>query len=108
MAFTNLQKASFDIQTDSHKFPTLTKFKNTASNTRFSFKNMNYFKLLYGLDIPHKSLNYKNLKIAVIDNISFYLRNIGAHFYLQKLFQDYTKRNCQVIVNNARSVQISQ
>jgi hypothetical protein len=38
---------------------------------------MNYFKLLYGLEIPHKSLNYKNLKMAVIviDNISFYLRN---------------------------------
>jgi hypothetical protein len=35
MAFTNLQKASFDIQTDSHKFPTLTKFKNTASNAFF-------------------------------------------------------------------------
>jgi hypothetical protein len=36
---------------------------------------MNYFKVLYGLDIPHKSLNYKNFKMAVIVNISFYLRN---------------------------------
>jgi hypothetical protein len=26
---------------------------------------MNYFKVLYGLDIPYKSLNYKNLKMAV-------------------------------------------
>jgi hypothetical protein len=34
---------------------------------------MNYFKLLHGLDILHKSLNYKNLKMAIIDNISFYL-----------------------------------
>jgi hypothetical protein len=55
---------------------------------------MNNFKLLYGSDIPHKSLNYKNLKITVTDDISFYLRNwliilyqyhiepfvIGAHF----------------------------
>jgi hypothetical protein len=36
---------------------------------------MNYFKFLYGLDIPHKSFNYKNLKMAVIDNISVYFRN---------------------------------
>jgi hypothetical protein len=36
---------------------------------------MNYLKVLYGLDIPHKSLNYKNLKMALIDNISFYLKN---------------------------------
>jgi hypothetical protein len=36
---------------------------------------MNYFKVLYGLDISHKSLNYKNLKMAVIDNIFLYLRN---------------------------------
>jgi hypothetical protein len=36
---------------------------------------MNYFKVLYGLDIPNKSLSYKNLKMAVIDSISFYLRN---------------------------------
>jgi hypothetical protein len=46
-----------------------------------------------GLDIPHKSLNYKNFKMKVIDNIFVYLRNwliiylyhinpvvIGAHF----------------------------
>jgi hypothetical protein len=36
---------------------------------------MSYFKVLYGLDIPHKSLNYTNLKMEVIDNIFFYLRN---------------------------------
>jgi hypothetical protein len=35
---------------------------------------MNNFKSLYGVDIPHKSLNYKNLKMAVID-IFFNLRN---------------------------------
>jgi hypothetical protein len=34
---------------------------------------MNYFKLLYGLDISGKSCNYKNFKMAVIHNISFYL-----------------------------------
>jgi hypothetical protein len=36
---------------------------------------MSYFKVLYGLDIPHKSLNYKNFKMKVIDNIFVYLRN---------------------------------
>jgi hypothetical protein len=60
---------------------------------------MNYLKVLYGLDIPHKSLNYQNLKIDPF--------LIGAHFNLKKLFLNYTKRNCQVIVNNARSVPIS-
>jgi hypothetical protein len=32
---------------------------------------MNNLKLLYGLDILHESLNYKNLKMAVLDNIFF-------------------------------------
>jgi hypothetical protein len=36
---------------------------------------MNYFKVLYGFDIPHKSFKYKNLKMAVIDNIFVYLTN---------------------------------
>jgi hypothetical protein len=34
---------------------------------------MNNFKLLYGLGIPHKNFNYKNFKMAIIDNILFYL-----------------------------------
>jgi hypothetical protein len=33
---------------------------------------MNNLKLLYGLDIPHKSVNSKNLKMAVIDNIPIF------------------------------------
>jgi hypothetical protein len=37
---------------------------------------MNNFKLLYGLDIPHKSLNYKNLKMPVIDR-SFEFKKQG-------------------------------
>jgi hypothetical protein len=36
---------------------------------------MNYFKVLYGFDISHKSFNYKNLKMTVIDNIFVYLKN---------------------------------
>jgi hypothetical protein len=32
---------------------------------------MNYFKVLYDLDMLNKSLSYKNVKMAVIDNIFF-------------------------------------
>jgi hypothetical protein len=61
----------FDIQGDSHNFSTLTKFRWSQQYVFHSYLNMNHFKLLYGSDIPHESLNYKNLKMAVIDSIFF-------------------------------------
>jgi hypothetical protein len=44
---------------------------------------MNNLKRLFGLDIPHKSLKYKNVKMAVIDSIFFYLRIILTHTVYQ-------------------------
>jgi hypothetical protein len=64
---------------------------------------MNNLKLLYGLDIPHESFNYKNLKMA--------LKKLTPHISIsyrinKKYFSIVKKKNCQAIANNARSVQI--
>jgi hypothetical protein len=74
---------------------------------------MNYFKVLYGLDIPNKSLSYKNLKMAVGNRQYFFLFK-KLHVYQHRsfrhwssLYQNYTKRKCLVIVNNVRSVHCS-
>jgi hypothetical protein len=58
---------------------------------------MNNFKLLYVLDLTHKSPNYKNLKMAVIDNISFYLGNSLIIYRAMKLI-------CNRVIHGFESV----